>query len=188
MTTTAGKGEHGAMPALATRPRPPVVGRRWSRRPRQVLLLLHILSSVGWWGAAVTVAGFALTAVVTDDPALTRALLTAVGVAVWITVAGALTAATTGILLGLGSRWGVIRYRWVVVKEAIAVVMLVTDLLVVRPDVVKALAGTMPRPALLGPTVAHVVFLTVATILSVFKPWGPVRSGGEVIDRLDVPV
>ena len=34
----------------------------------------------------------------------------------------------------------------------------------------------MPRPALLGPTVAHVVFLTVASVLSVFKPWGPVRS------------
>jgi hypothetical protein len=165
----------------AARVRSPEPARwRWRRTTRLVLLLLHVLGSVGWWGAAVCVAALVAGAAVASEPALVRA----VGVLVWLTVAGAFAAGVTGVLLGLGSRWGVVRYRWVVVKEAIAVVLVVTDLALVRPGVTRVLAGTRPTGALVGPAVAHVVFLTVATVLSVFKPWGRVR--GQT--RAQVPV
>jgi hypothetical protein len=157
----------------AARVRSPEPARwRWRRTTRLVLLLVHVLGSVGWWGAAVCVAALVAGAAATSEPALGRA----VGVLVWLTLGGAFAAAVTGVLLGLGSRWGVVRYRWVVVKEAIAVAVVVTDLALVRPGVARVLAGTRPPGALLGPAVAHVVVLTAATVLSVFKPWGRVRG------------
>ena len=59
--------------------------------------------------------------------------------------------------------------RWVLIKIVIAVAVIVTDpLLVARGAHVAALSGDTPS-WLTGPTVAHVVVLGVATVLSVFE-------------------
>jgi hypothetical protein len=131
---------------------------------------------VGWWGGAVVAAVFAAVAITTADALLAGALPRSIGVLVWVTVAAGLASGASGIALGLGTRWGLVRYRWVVLKEAITAVMLLTDLVVVRPGAARMLAGTEPAAALVGPTIGHVVFLAVATLLSVYKPWARSRS------------
>jgi hypothetical protein len=160
--------------------RPAPIGRAWSRRTRLVLLLTHILTSVGWWGAAVAVAVFAATAAMAGDPVLAQALHRSIGVALWVTVVAGLASATSGVLLGLGTKWGLIRYRWVILKELITAVMIITDLTVVRTGVADALAGGAAPAELIGPTMGHVVFLAVATVLSVFKPWSRPRRAAAV--------
>jgi hypothetical protein len=140
-----------------------------------VVLIGHILSSAGWWGMAVVVAAFAVLAATAGDAALTGALHRSIGVAVWVTVVTGLVSAATGVLLGLGSRWGLVRYKWVLLKEVATVVMVVTDLLVVRSAAARAVAGVLEPGGLIGPAMGHVVVLGAATVLSVVKPFGRVR-------------
>jgi hypothetical protein len=175
MPATAHTADDRHMTSTLARPRPGPTGLTWSRTTRRVLLLAHVLTSVGWWGGAVVAAVFAGVAATTADAALAAGLLRSIGVLVWVTVTAGLLSGATGVALGLGTRWGLLRYRWVVLKEAIAAVMLVTDVLVLRPDAAKVLAGTQPAAALLGPAMGHVLFLAAATFLSMFKPWSRPR-------------
>jgi hypothetical protein len=77
----------------------------------------------------------------------------------------------TGVVLGVTTPWGVVRYRWVVAKELITVAVIATDLVLLGPNAGRALQGHLEGP-LLDPAIAHCVALTVATVLSVFKPGG----------------
>jgi hypothetical protein len=94
-------------------------------------------------------------------------------VALVLTVGGALLSGLTGVLLGLGSRWGLIRYWWVALKEVATAAVLLTDLVIVRGALV-AVAEGRPVRTLTPPTIAHVVVLAAATVLSIVKPFGPI--------------
>jgi hypothetical protein len=63
----------------------------------------------------------------------------------------------------------VVRYRWVVAKEVLALAVIATDLAILGPNAADALRGRLDG-ALLQPAIAHCVVLAVATVLSVFKP------------------
>ena len=162
-----------------------VRGPRRSRlrgRAHKAALTAHILGSVGWFGAAVLVAFCALAAAVTSDTTLSTGLRRAVETAPWLTVPLGLVAVATGILLGLGTRWGLVRHWWVVAKIVGAVAVIVTDpLLLARAAHRAAATGNAPS-WLYGPAIAHVVVLAVATVLSVFKPRGRTPWGRDEPD------
>jgi hypothetical protein len=91
-------------------------------------------------------------------------------------------AVATGVLLGIGTTWGLVRHWWVVAKIAIAVAVIATDAVIVGRAAHDAAAGESGAP-LTGPTVAHVVVLAVATVLSVFKPRGRTPRGRRLLTR-----
>ena len=145
---------------------------RLRRRAHKVVLCAHILTSVGWFGVAVVVAFCALLAAFTDDPSLPPVLHRTIETAPWLSIPMGLAAAATGVVLGLGTTFGLVRNWWVVAKIAISAAVVVTDALLVGRVAHEALAtGHVPTP-LYGSTIAHVVLLAVATVLSVFKPRG----------------
>src|SRR5439155_592367 len=76
-----------------------------------------------------------------------------------------LVAAATGIVLGLGTKWGLVRYWWVLVKEVIVVPVVLTDLFVVAPGAHDAALGNLSA-RILDPAIAHCVVLTTATVVS----------------------
>ena len=82
----------------------------------------------------------------------------------------------TGIVLGLGTKWGLARYWWVVAKEIAVIPLVLTDLLVIRPDVHEAASGNFSG-RLLDPAIAHCVVLALATTISVVKPFGRTPRG-----------
>jgi hypothetical protein len=99
----------------------------------------------------------------------------------------------TGLLLGMGTTWGLLRYWWVAVKLALNLVLCTLIVLVLRPgmDEVAAygqdlLTGS-PDPGtvstLFFPPAVSLTTLTVATTLAVFKPWGRIRPGRPDGDR-----
>lgn len=141
-------------------------------KPYQLALTAHILTSVGWFG----IAGFVLFAFVTSkatgDAALRDGMLRAVETAPWLSIPVGLLASATGVLLGLGTKWGLVKHWWVVAKILIAIVVVVTDALVVSAAAHDAIVGTSSPGDLYGPTIAHVVVLGVATLISVLKPRG----------------
>lgn len=80
-----------------------------------------------------------------------------------------------------GSRWGLVRYWWVAVKLATTTVMTCLVLFLLTPNV-RALAAAPaelstedPSSLLMGPAVSSAL-LVLNTLLSVYKPWGRVKT------------
>jgi hypothetical protein len=164
MTTT--------IPQVRSEGHRPFAPFRLRRRAHKVVLCAHILTSVGWFGVAVVVACAGLLAASTGDPSLPPVLYRTVETAPWLSIPMGLAAIASGVVLGLGTTFGLVRHWWVVAKIAISAAVVVTDALLVERVAHDAVAtGHAPTP-LYGSTIAHVVLLAVATVLSVFKPRG----------------
>lgn len=120
------------------------------RQVRQVWTILHVACSVGWLG--VLAACLTLRSTGHEDAAVT---LTGV-----FFLPATLLVVLTGVVLGLGTRWGLVKFYWVLTKLVVALVVLgVANL--AAPGV----------PALWFLTVAS----SLALVLSVLKPWGRVQ-------------
>lgn len=171
----------------------PMTGRsgsvmpRLGARTRKALLVVHIVSAGAWIGIDVVLAVLVFTALGTDDTA-TRALsLQALELfAIWPMLTAALLALVSGVLLGLGSKYGLLRYWWVAAKLVINILMVALILVSLRPglyqvaDQARELAAGGPDTVVVGdlifpPIVAPTLLLT-AVILSIFKPWGRLRK------------
>jgi hypothetical protein len=161
-----------------TRPGPP----RLPRNARRFLLTAHIVTSVGWLGVAYALLVMALTAQAADDPATratTYALMLSFDTAAMLPLG--LAALVTGAILGLGSHWGLLRHWWVAVKLVLNIAVLVVPMLTRHPALLDAVdaarAGLLTDPArqVLDGSIASVIVLTLATVLSTYKPWGKTR-------------
>jgi hypothetical protein len=167
---------------------PAAVRWRLGNRTRKSILVLHIASAGAWLGVDVVMGVLIFTALVRDDPA-TRALSYRAleVVAVGPLLACGLVCLLTGIVLGLGSRWGLVRYWWVVAKLVLNLVLTGLVLVALAPEVAahadQARQYEAGLPALLEvgqlifPPIVSPAAVLVAMILAVFKPWGRIRQG-----------
>jgi hypothetical protein len=147
-------------------------GFRLRGRAHKVALTVHILTSVGWFGIAVVIAFCVLVAGNTSDRALANALYRTMEIAPWLSIPVGVAAVASGAVLGLGTTFGLIRHWWVVAKIVIATAVVVTDAILFRTLARSAVVtGNAPRP-LSGVSIAHVVVLAIAVVVSVFKPRG----------------
>ncbi|BCJ73516.1 hypothetical protein CS0771_30600 [Catellatospora sp. IY07-71] len=173
--------------ATATATRPARTGRpqapRLPRNARRFLLTAHVVTSVGWLGVAYALLVMALSAQAADDAgtrAATYSLMLSFDTAAMLPLG--LAALVTGVILGLGTHWGVLRHWWVAVKLVLNVAVLVVPMLTRHPALVDAVdtarAGllTAPDGRVLDGSIASVIVLTAATVLSVYKPWGKTRA------------
>ena len=165
---------------LATTPR----RGRLSRRQRQAVLVLHIVSAVGWIGVDFALLPLVITGLTTDDGPTAAAAYRAVAVFVpWTIPALSLLIVSTGVLLGLGTKWGLVRYWWVTVKLVISLILTTLVFVSLLPavrslEVTSATTGDEVRAALGDPTVflyppvVSSLALITAVVLSVKRPWG----------------
>lgn len=160
----------------------------WRLTPaaRKAVLVLHIVSGIGWMGVDIALLVLLITARTTNDAALAISGFNAIGMIVPMAVPPlSLSILVTGIILGLGTRWGLVRYWWVLVKLLLSLVMTVLVFVSLVPavssmtilsattisaDAVRASLGTLPT-MLLFPPIVSFLMLGVAAILSIFKPW-----------------
>lgn len=165
--------------------------RRLTPTTRKWLLLLHVVTSVGWLGLNVGNLTLALTGLLTDDPNTQHTALGAmylIGGPLLIPVS--LLAYTSGILLGFYSKWGVLRYRWVLVKfvlTTVAVVLIPLSLLPGLHELSVIMAATPPGQladlgdvgmSMLSAGVVSTSMYVTCAVLSVLKPWGRTRRIG----------
>jgi hypothetical protein len=161
---------------------------RLSPRTRRLVLTAHVISSVALVGSSAGVLILALSAAATDRTVAAHALYTAMRTAVFaVAVPLSFVALGTGIVLGLGTKWGVLRHRWVVAKLGMLVVIILTGALVVRPSMDHVIAATSaPAPAAKPdlvssqwqPVIAaasNIVLAMAAVVLAIFKPGGRLR-------------
>ncbi|QRP50048.1 hypothetical protein [Amycolatopsis sp. FDAARGOS 1241] len=161
---------------------------RWhpAARTRKWSLFAHIVVASAWFGLDLALGVLVCTALVTDSPAVAATALQALRLfAVWPMLAAALLTLATGAVLGLGSKYGVVRYWWVAAKLAVTVLMAVLIFVALRVGVDEAAvygrevaAGTASATRasdLLPPVVVAPSLLLFSFVLSVFKPWGRIR-------------
>lgn len=161
-------------------------GWRLAPRLRKSVLWLHIVSGVVWMGLDVGLYLLLMTGLTTDDGALAAACYRAVAVIVPVAVPVlSLSMLATGLLLGWGTTWGLLRYWWVFVKLVMGIVLTVLVFIALVPgvnDLVEpdptvgagAVRDTIGEATtgLLFPPIVSFTMLGIAAVLSIFKPWG----------------
>jgi hypothetical protein len=158
-------------------------------RLRKFVLTMHIITSVGWIGAAAAFLPLTIIVLTSQDSQTVRAAYLAMDVIVRFIIApSSFAALLTGLVLSLFTPWGLFRHYWVLLKFLINVVAILVlanymDTLSHLVDIAtKATMSSADLLALRAPTsVAHaggaLLFLLVATVLSVYKPRGLTRYG-----------
>jgi hypothetical protein len=160
---------------------------RLSGRARKSVLVTHILSAALWFGVDIALGILVVTAMLTDEVRTAGVALQAVEVfAVWPMFGASLVCLATGTVLGLGSKYGLLRYWWVAVKFGINVVMSTLIVTALRTGIGDAAtigerlmagdpAAAVPAD-LIFPVVVAPTLLIAAYVLSTFKPWGTIRN------------
>ncbi|WP_207842850.1 hypothetical protein [Williamsia soli] len=166
-----------------------------SRPARKALLTTHILLSVAWFGVNLALIALDVVAFTTDDGQLVAAGIAAIVIIIPPVIpALALGTLLTGVLLGLGTRWGLVTHGWVTAKLIISVVLTALVATLLLPN---ALSMAEPDPglsaeqlraefdlmSLLMPPIVSSVALMVATVLSVYKPVGRRQKSRRRPDR-----
>jgi hypothetical protein len=127
-----------------------------------------------------------LVAVTTAVPALATALLVAMNVVNVAYPPLAIGTLVSGVVLSLGTKWGLVRHYWVATKLVLTVGVIATAVqlterltrqyLIAAPGPATdgaALGSLVGAPTLvLALAVTHLLMLGLATVLSVYKPWG----------------
>ncbi|GAB3880915.1 hypothetical protein GCM10029964_036110 [Kibdelosporangium lantanae] len=146
---------------------------RLGKRARKGLLVTHIVTSGVWLGMDVVMGLLVIGALAAPAMAVTYFQGLA-QFAVWPLVTMGVLCAASGVLLGLGTRYGLVRYWWVAVKLALNVILVVLVVFELRPGVLDAAAGRYDISMIMPPIVSTSALL-FATIISVVKPWGRIR-------------
>jgi hypothetical protein len=161
----------------------------WRLRPRMRnrVLMVHVLSAGAWIGIDVVMAVLIFTALLTDDDRIKALSYQALDLfVVWSLLAVGLLSLATGVVLGLGTKYGLVRYWWVAIKLALNLLLAVLVLVALGPEVSDAAergerfaAGgpaSLDVGELIFPPIVSPLALLVAVVLAVYKPWGWIRG------------
>ncbi|MFN2555397.1 MAG: DUF2269 family protein [Nitriliruptorales bacterium] len=140
-------------------------------RARQALLTAHIMISVGLLGDAAGFLAVAIRAATTGDPHVAIESVHVLNMfSTWFGIPLSVGALVTGLALGLGTKWGILRYPWVTAKLLLIVSVMLVGAFVIGPAETQMLTGTgRATTALIAGAGYDVLALALATGLSVFK-------------------
>lgn len=154
---------------------------------RRLVLVVHIVSSVGWIGAVVTSLVLAVVAVTSSDTSVVRAVYVVLEpTGRYVLVPLSVASFASGVVQAVGTRWGLFWHYWVIVKLGINVVasaVLVTYLetlaffAAAAKSTGSGSANVLPSASPLVHAGGALLFLLGAMILSVYKPRGMTRFG-----------
>jgi hypothetical protein len=152
---------------------------------RRAALAVHVITSVGWIGAVGAYLVLGVAARVSDQAPTVRAAWLAMELIGWLVIVplGCL-AFLTGLVMSLGTRWGLIRHYWVLI--ALVLTSLALTVLILHMPSVSATAATArtgdDRAVLqFGGDIAHpalgLIVLVVVAVLNLYKPRGLTSYG-----------
>lgn len=156
-------------------------------RLRKFALALHIAFSGGWIGAVFGYIALDVTAATSQDVQTLRAAYLAMELIAWyVIVPLALASLLTGLVMSLGTRWGLFRHYWVLISFLLT--LIATVVLLVETQTISYFANMAADPATSGDdlraqgsTLVHsvggTVVLLVILVLNVYKPRGMTRYG-----------
>jgi len=153
---------------------------------RKFTLTVHITSSVGWIGAVFAYLALVVVTQTSQDVQSVRAAFIVMEPITWFALVPlAISALLTGIIMSLGTKWGLFRHYWVLAKLLLTVVAIL--ILLIQSRTISYIANVAADPSsnlsrlggvsqFLHPGLGLLVLLVI-TILSVYKPRGVTRYG-----------
>ena len=146
---------------------------------RRFALTSHVTVSVGWIGAVAVFLSLAGLGLTSRDPATVRGVYLVMEHAAWLTLLPlAFATLATGLVMSLGTSWGLFRHYWVVFK--LVITAFATTVLMIYMQTFRQMAavaadtGTdlelVRNPSPLVHSVLALVVLVIATVLAIYKP------------------
>lgn len=155
-----------------------------SRPARRAWLVVHVVAAASWLGLTLGLLALGLTAATTGSAVTVEAAVRAMKLfADWLLLPVGFLTLVSGLVLALGTQWGLARHRWVHTKFWVTLATTTATVFALRPGVnsaVAAVAAGGPLPdageVLFGPIVSLSAYVFM-TAISVLKPWGLTRRG-----------
>lgn len=162
--------------------------RRVSPQVYKRLRTIHIAAAGGWLGVSVAKLALAIGAATTDS----AASYSAMEVVNWAFRPATVATLITGVLLSLGTKWGLLQHYWVATKLFLTVLIVATSGGLLDGLIQQSIRAASGRPLESGSivgdtswlvtlvvslTAAHMVMLGIATVVSVYRPWGKIGLG-----------
>ena len=152
---------------------------------RKFALTAHLVSSLGWIGAAGAYIALGVSATTSTDTQTVRAAWIAMELIGWFVIVPLAAAALlTGLLMALASPWGLFRHYWVLITlglTAFATVITVLHMPTVTTQAHVARQADAADLDQLGGDLVHPVLglamLLVITMLNTYKPRGLTTYG-----------
>jgi hypothetical protein len=167
-------------------------------RVRKFALTAHVTFSVGWLGAVAAFLALAIVALRSRGPDTVRVTYIAMELTGWyVIVPFCLAALATGLVMSLGTAWGLFRHYWVLAKFLITVIAALIlfgftqtlgslgELAADTTLSLSELRNLNQSPALHSG--GGLLALLVTTILAVYKPWGATSHGRKKRHILERP-
>ncbi|WP_180345537.1 hypothetical protein [Brevibacterium sediminis] len=171
---------------------------RWkpSKQTRRLLRLGHIAAAGTWLGFDLILFILTVTALRAEATHSAAAAVSISAFTTWPLIVTGLVTLATGILLGTGSKYGLTRYWWVLIKLLLTIVLiglvpvlLLSGVEALESSGLRALdtggAPVVDRTALFPPIVSS-ASVSFAMVLSVFRPWGRVARRAT-LDHMPAP-
>lgn len=154
---------------------------------RKLILTTHILASVSWIGAVVGFLALAVAGFTSQNTLLVRGAFLSMDItAGFVLIPLSLASLLTGLTLSLFTKWGLLWHYWVLAKLLINV--LASMILLMYVQSLGSLAAIVARSTVSGGallssadslphSIAALLALFIATLLSVYKPRGMTSYG-----------
>jgi hypothetical protein len=154
-------------------------------RLRKFALIVHLTCSVGWIGAVLAYLALVVAATLGQDARTLQGAWIAMELIGWyVIVPLAVTSLLTGLVMALGTPWGLFRHYWVLLSLVLTI--FATVVLLMHMQTVSDVAGraaATPNAAIGGlpGELIHagvgMLVLLVIQVLNMYKPRGMTRYG-----------
>ena len=154
-------------------------------RVRKFALAAHLMLSVGWIGAVVAYLVLGISTLTRQDAQTVRAAWIGMELIGWFAIVPlAVASLLTGLVMSLGTPWGLFRHYWVVITLVLTIFS--AAVLLLHMPTVSSLAELAREAdgahlAGFGGDLFHagggLLVLLVVTVLNVYKPRGLTRYG-----------
>jgi hypothetical protein len=159
---------------------------------RRLVFTTHVTASLGWVGAVLVFIVLALVGLTSrHEPTVRGAYLVMAPAAWFVLVPLAHASLISGVVISLGTRWGLLRHYWVVGK--LLITLFSTIVLLIYTDNFSEMARLAANPAAglrlvrnpspLVHAVLALILLLVATALGIYKPFGPTPYGERIHEK-----
>jgi hypothetical protein len=154
---------------------------------RKFTLAVHLTLSIGWIGAVAAYIALDVSAATSRDAQTLRGSYLGMElIAVKVIVPLAAASLVSGLLISLGTKWGLFRHYWVLISLVLTIAA--TAVLLVETGTIRHFAHIAREPTTsaeglraLGSTLVHSiggsVVLIVILVLNIYKPQGMTPYG-----------
>jgi hypothetical protein len=163
-------------------------------RLRKFALTAHVTASVGWLGTVASFQALAIAALMSRELEAVRSFYLAMELIGWyVIVPFCVASLVTGLVMSLGTPWGLFRHYWVLVKFLITVISALVlfgftqplsslgDLAADPTVSMQGLRTLNQSPVLHSGGGLRAILLAI--ILAVYKPWGLTPYGRRKRER-----